>query len=47
MRSLIKQMFVMLFSVSSFLEGVARFSDRTKCQSLNDEPSMLDLPLLI
>ena len=35
---LIKQVFIVLFHFSSSLARVAKFSDRTKCLSLNDEP---------
>ena len=34
-------MFIVLLSFSSNLARVAKFSDQTKCISLNDEPCMI------
>ena len=48
MFSLIKQVFIVLLSLSESLARVAKVSDRTKCLSSNDEPcivrpSLIDL----
>ena len=40
MFSLIKQVFIVLLSFSKSLARVAKFSDRTKCVSLNFETGM-------
>ena len=39
MFSLIKQVFIILLSFSSFLTCIYKVSDQTKCMFLNDEPS--------
>ena len=46
MFSFIKQVFIVLLSVSSSLARVAKVSDQTKCVSLNDETCMVTTTLI-
>ena len=41
MLGLIKQVFIVLLSISSSLARAAKFSDETKCVSLYNKPCML------
>ena len=40
-------MFFVFLSLRSFLARVAKASDQTKCLSLNDEPCMIRLTLVV